>query len=317
LRVTEGPDLDGDGLAEVAVASPGADLPEGQDVGVITVWSGASLAAGRLDLYDPPQRVTPEDATVDQGFGGTQVWSDRDGDGVDDLFSVWALAWVVSGADLRAGGDRVAMQIPFECCGPLVAWDDVDGDGAADWLHGDSGLDGPDGTGLGAVWAVADTAWTLAGLDPDPAPLTYGAQDENLDLLGPVALDFDGDGLRDVLVAVHGTAELIGSAAILAGASAAEGLLATVPSDRADVVRLDDLDGGGVEDLAFFGGGAGLCFARLELLAEGEALEPLCWDDLEPASVSSGGDVDGDGDADVWLLVDGEIGRASCRERVS
>lgn len=305
LRVAVGPDLDGDGLAEVAFGAPNVDVTAAEQ-GVVYLVRGADLA-GAVSLDAAWARVVGSDATAQAGFGDELQWvDDRDGDGLAELLvrSGGSGAQAVSGADLLLGGEVTATPAP-STPRTFARWDDVDGDGHADWVYGvtDHWIE-YEGDDHGAVAVVSDPRFSLDGAlvsDHLVAGEVPGAAAGKFVVV--LTMDLDGDGHRELLTTAGGDAVVMDSSALLAGAGSLESATRwrLVGQSHAVPVVLGDADGGGLDDLAF-AHGAEVCVARGEL---GDPTDtPLtCLDPGlgELGGAVLGGDLDGDGHAELWL----------------
>ena len=296
LSIAEGPDLDGDGLPELAIGSSGADGTF-VDEGFVGIFHGG---VGEIDLYAPDLTIRPTDPTEEGYFGSSFYWLDRDEDGLDDLFLRSGETRVVRGAELALGVDALATTIPFTSCTP-VRWDDVDGDGRADWLCADSGAEPDYTSNAGALWVIPDTAYTIDGIDGS-FPYVRGEEDDNLATHGVWPVDLDGDGVREVISSALSGVFVLGSAGVVAGGLARDAILATFAVDAPHVLVLDDLDGGGVPEVALYSDWGGLCVARGEDVTSGATIPAVCDEAAEPTTLRQGEDVDGDGHPDVWML---------------
>lgn len=251
--VVSGPDLDGDGVAEVLCGAPG----RGNGAGGVVVLDGATGVV----------RSTLVDSAGSSSLLGTSlaVVGDLDGDGVDDVAAgapgVFGPGQVLvfstaSGEAIlrllgRSGGERFGAA--------LCATGDLDGDRIPDLLVG-----APDrGQGAGRAFAGAVTLFsgatgeTLLELDGAVAERRLG---ESLDLLG----DVNGDGKADFLVGGWGapgaSGGRAGAAFVVSGGDGTlirriDGLGAGDRFGEA-VCRTPDLDGDGLPDLAVGAGSA-------------------------------------------------------------
>jgi hypothetical protein len=310
-----GPDLDGDGLAELALGSRGTDAAA-FDVGTVYFVRGSDLVAG-ADVFTAWASVTAPLSAPFAGFATDVQWvGDGDGDGVDDLLvfgdagtSVDDVAWVVSGADLAAGGTvAVAGAEIDEEEFRVAAWDDVDGDGVADWAFAmpNRGMAGPGNRG--ALGAVSDVDFDLSGT-PARIREVYGqsASAHAGSTLAALDGDYDGDGIRELAVSLDADTVVVNSGAMLAWATYVDELVrwrftGMDATDYPVLVALGDVDGGGRDDLLFLDPGQELCIGRGED-ADETAGTTRCFDlrDLDvPLAVVGGDDLDGDGVPDLW-----------------
>jgi len=200
ISVSGAGDVDGDGLADLIVGASGAD-PAGTSVaGSAFVFSGAD--GSQLFRFDGQ---TPNSILGHSVSGAGDV----DGDGFDDLI-VGALgaspggisgagsAFVFSGADgsqlFRFDGSAADDHLG----GSVSGAGDVDGDGFADLIVGDSTAD-PGGL------SAAGSAFVFSGADGSQL-FRFDGQ-ASVDFLGSSvsgAGDVDGDGFTDLIVGADG-----------------------------------------------------------------------------------------------------------------
>jgi hypothetical protein len=310
-----GPDLDGDGLPELAVGAPGADLDAAQH-GVVYLLRGADLAAG-ASVFSAWAFVPGPMGVYSEGFGKAVAWvGDRDGDGVEDLLVTAEsgafrsdVGWVVSGADLLAGGEvAVASAEMDEEEARYARWDDLDGDGLEDWILGmpNRGMGGY-GT-RGALGVVLDGDFDLSGT-PTRTREVWG-EGASAGAGATIAVldgDYDNDGIRELATALDGDTVVVNSGALLTWATYVDELVrwrftGMDASDYTVLLALGDIDGGGRDDLLFLDPGHELCVGRGED-ADETAGTTTCFDSSTmdvPLAVSRGSDLDGDGIAELW-----------------
>lgn len=224
-------DLDGDGLAEVAVAARNADGNTGRIYVVQGQVDGESVALSKLEALERGFIIYGE---LPGDFAGTTVAAagDVDGDGFADLVigapkastngTSSGSAYVVFGkddlapvflADVAAGvgGFAILGEKAGDAAGRSVAGaGDVDGDGLADLVVGAYGAD-PGGSFSGAAYVVFGHGEDKPTLLSEISAGIGGGFAVN----GEVSLDFagfavagagdvDGDGLSDILVGAYG-----------------------------------------------------------------------------------------------------------------
>lgn len=175
-------DLDGDGLAEYAVGSPGA----GNVQGVVHVFSGATLT----------QKWKKAGGPLSGRYGwAVSGWGDLDLDGVPELL-VGApggngLFEVVSGASGQALIAIPPVQGNAFFGGALAALGDIDGDGRPD-------------AAVGAKWAgvagiqLCGATWILSGNGGILGLAHGGAPYDAFGISLAAAGDLDGDGFAEI-----------------------------------------------------------------------------------------------------------------------
>ena len=277
-------DLDGDGLAEIAVGAP--LYTAGSVYGSTLVYWGSDLAAGgELDV-DAYASAVASSSSTDYEYMGIDVAAlgDVTGDGVPDLatgpgpygFSVAVVSGAMVAEDSLINGMEwhATMTLGSEVdgvAGYSVGGADFDGDGLNELLVG-SGLAWE--TDKVNYWLAGDgVAYVIAGSDlsvggaisPDDSVSFSGVTDATLGLRNGWIPDADGDGLP----------ELVLSAGPLDGAESEAGLVYVVGS--ADV-----MSGGSPEDVALLTVQGSIEAGRLH-------------------GNEVGGDVDGDGCGDLLV----------------
>jgi hypothetical protein len=250
------PDLDGDGVHELAASAPDdGSFVEGEN-GSVVILSGATAVT--LALVTPPALAPTQ---FEAGFGRSLARAgDLDGDGVDDLL-VGMPGFFLEGTDghvfgfasaslLDPGGPAPVFDVSLGTAGfgdGLANAGDVDDDGVADVL-------------AGAIFGIAPGPGTPAGV------LLSGADGELLQVIEPSAQtsffgravagpgDLDQDGVPDLLVGgpggpVSGLGRVMG----VSGASGETlfelaGVASLVGGFGAAVTDLGDLTGDGVHE---------------------------------------------------------------------
>ncbi len=298
--VAPGPDLDGDGLPELAIGAPGHDLSRVSG-GAVYFFRGSDVVDG-LGAWDAYAVVHTDEREM--GFGSRVSWvGDRDGDGVDDLVVGYERGFsTVPGADLLAGGD-VTPSASFVPSSELtfVRWADVDRDGVDDWLFGHSGR-----YGEGAVSVVRDADFTLALVTASESAYGSTASDDAGRTLVALHEDWDGDGIPEFATILYDTLHVIGSARLLAGEDQlADAALTGAPYlSGHQVLAPGDIDGDGLDELLVFQAGNKLCVLNG---ADYTGESKICIRDegLGPDEAVLGDDLDGDGVPEVWFTRDG------------
>ncbi|WP_437040155.1 FG-GAP repeat protein [Streptomyces sp. enrichment culture] len=179
-------DFDGDGYADLATGTPGEDVGDDPDAGVVQIlWGSPAGLSGSARLADPT-------APDQDAHGRTLAAGDFDGDGRADLAAgnTSAQAWLYAGGITTDGADSGRHPL-----GNLNSWGgevvaltagDVDGDGADDLLFNHSQLyrSGGDASTLGL----------------GPTPLQVGGRGGYSSVFG----DFDHDGYGDLVLGREG-----------------------------------------------------------------------------------------------------------------
>ena len=307
--VVELPDLDGDGVGDLAVGHPGYSSARGR-VEILSGATGSQLHA--FAHGSPGDRRGSTLALVD----------DLDGDGVPEL---------LAGAPFADGGGTDAGTVfvyslgsfsqlhfvqgkPGDRMGTALALGpDLTGDGRGELVVALPGHDGPSLADVGRVSFLDSTGFgTVLVADGQQAGEELGA---SLDLFG----DFDGDGVDDLIVGsvehdlIPFLDDDVGCVRVVSTGTGMELLL--IPGDFSasgfggTVAGLGDVDGDGVPDLAAGAPGAGFADGTVKVLsgATGLLLRELPGQapaDRYGANVRRIADFDGDGVADLLVAND-------------
>lgn len=324
-------DIDGDGLDDVLVSGQ----PD-EDRGKAWLVLGKNLS-GSMSLDDADIVLTGE-AEGDKA-GWTTAAGDLDGDGVPDLIvgapnardsgAVYIIYGSGLTADLELGDADVILEGAGSnsSAGSAVASGDLDGDGKDDLLVGASGGAGSVhvvlGSQLGSVSSLADAAYTLTGTgDSDGVGRTVALGDVDGD--GRDDLIVGGDAERYTNTSTRGTVHVVLASGLASGdlSSSADHTLQETDGKDDFAASLDtlDADGDGRMDILVGGGQstagsgeAGVGYLFLAASLPSTTLTASSADhnftgvggesraSMTLGSVSSAGDVDGDGLDDVLV----------------
>lgn len=297
-------DLDGDGVGDLALSSPGAS-PTSPRSGLVELRSGAT---GEV--------IRSLSGNEQSGFGVTLlVVPDRDNDGLDDLL----IGSPADSTEFEEGGGVGVYSsatgaplfayygsAPRERIGASLALlGDVNGDGIADFASGAPRAETPAGGNSGTVIVFSgldgNILWRRDGAI---ASIQFGVSLSCLD-------DLDGDGATDLAVGVWGDIEMgpsSGSTYFLSGAdgSTIRKVLGYVEDDHLglSLLTVEDQDGDGLCDLligapeAFDAAGIETGTIRLVSAASGEELAIYSGTETEERLGQSLGmlsDLNGDG----------------------
>jgi FG-GAP repeat len=226
-------DLDGDGVAELAVAAPGTDGT--RSGGFVYLFSGP-LPEGEVAVADADATIGGESAEQPVGDEVT-IPGDLDGDGGLDLVATGAWSryfghpagavWMFAGSEaLKSDGvEDAALRISGEDAddgfgSTCRTCPDVDGDAALDLVVGAPGEDDIENTGGGACLYFGPLG--TGTLDPSGANLRIQGVSAGLQLGSSlVGADVDQDGFGDLLLGAPATVGDAGAWLLLGGSELA------------------------------------------------------------------------------------------------
>ena len=201
-------DLDGDGGADLVMASPY----------FTTVYVASGTASGTLELpRDATYTFTDGPFTSELGYSISEV-ADTNGDGIADLAlgapSVWPpRVYIVPGGatpgsyqakDVAIATFRRSTSANTSFLGISVASGDYDGDGSADLFAGGWGTNGYSGSVFGFLGPLSGSTFThdaSVRWDGPPVSGLFGS--------AVAAADFDGDGSLDVAMGARRAATAV------------------------------------------------------------------------------------------------------------
>lgn len=300
-------DLDGDGVAEVAIGAPGrADSAGVPHAGAVYVIELAALAAlsDTSSASDLAKWAVP--GSVGRGrFGSSVLVADLDGDGFDDLavgapssgevtVAAGALAVWFGGARWNPGETPdITLLIPSAGArlGSTLAAADLDGDGAAELCASAPGAGDAHGrAGAGVVYVMTGEklreAAPRAVVSKAASATILGERAQDA-LAGIAAADADGDGSKELIVGAYrsdgGTDDLVDAGAVHFLPSDSLHTAAVVPLPHAGSRRAygvtgrgylgrsiasGDLDGNGLDDVILSAYGSRAAGEKLEAWGE-------------------------------------------------
>lgn len=318
--LTGGPDLDGDGAADVVLGVCG-NLSGSGPTGA--VYFGAATARGIVAL--DAARIAVPGCLGDRV--SVAIAGDTDGDGASELFVgfPWLSTAVLVSGDFAEATDLDAFPLKITGAGSGVGHavagvGDLDGDGLADLAIG-----APDDEPGGHVWVYSGPLSGSLSTDDATAVITGDAESAHTGAEVAAAGDLDGDGYGDLLagldptpVGVVGAVAWIFSGPVTGSLPVSGGAAGVEADDRAGpflVSGAGDVDGDGFSDvgigaagddvLAADGGRAGVFFGPLSGVLDLHAAD-RAWASSEAGALTGSalapvGDLDGDGAADLLL----------------
>lgn len=326
-------DVDGDGFGDLVVTAPWLPASEGASLGVAWILRGPITTSGRLDEL-AWARIESDSG---DGLGWSVASGDLDGDGALDLsfgypegsYGGNSAGRVTTFRGPIAAGTTWVSAAASDLWGPepgaylghaLAGGHDLSGDGRDDILIGAPG-------GTGGAWVVGDTAGRAIISDVAVATFSPVGYEYGCGVLSPG--DLDGDGLADIAVlgcevdlpdsAYGHEGALFVFRGPISGLASPEDAALEVGAPEAghqvdELFLAGDVDGDGTPDL-----GVSAEFAELRsdtagttwiwtdgggtgLQSLGDAPYQIAGPvDMRCVVDGAGGDLDGDGRAEVFL----------------
>ena len=307
-------DVNGDGYADVAVGSPGADPQGRESAGAVHVVFGGPSLVG-LDLQTLPSSAGRSIlGTAGLALGGAISGGDINGDDIADVIigshHHSTKVWVIYGSPAPNAVDTASFQPGDGFAisgrgagsnsrfGAALASGDVDGDGYDDVIVGAPGWNESTAAtfATGAVFIVrgAETTTDIAGVGATGGPRIFRYRGErSQDAVGSALAvgDWNADGRSDVVIGAHesGNTDVVsGSAYLVTGTSTLEDLDFRDLADgwrRIDgdagyayagrAVAVGDFSGDGIDDISI---GA----SSYQLHERGRASVFVSLDDIPP-----------------------------------
>ncbi|MEZ4236237.1 MAG: FG-GAP repeat protein [Myxococcota bacterium] len=234
VPVAGGHDVDGDGLADVALSAMRASPLDRENAGTVHLAFGDGTTSGAVDSYDDPS-VLDVVGVSPQENAGSEIWmGDVTGDGladllvarqnatVGDVIGCGAVSIVAGDPDLRAraaagepldlaepdGHLTLAGTQPYGRVGIWLRTGDVTGDGVLDLLVGADQEDGHLGAAYlleGGPWLAEAGTVTTGALGPLQGHVLHllGRTDTDEAHFGATVqlADLDGDGRAEIVAA--------------------------------------------------------------------------------------------------------------------
>lgn len=199
-------DIDGDGIAEIAIGAPGEDIGSRVDQGRVYIFSATGELLRSLD--DPNPRLSAQ-------FGKTLSMGDVNADGKAELLvdggEVVYLFSPDDGALIRTTpAPETSATPPF--FGSALTLSDVDGDGGDDMVVGSWNLTVGNHGSAGRAYVFSGVDGSLLASLDSPTPLDGANFGRSL-----AAADLTGDGRPEIAVGALGEGFIVGGAYLFSG----------------------------------------------------------------------------------------------------